>query len=177
MARELQYLIDIDTLKEISMIDNNIETGKLSVLVYRAQRRHLEPVLGTVLLEKLLNDVPNLTGDYKTLVDNYVIDYLAAAIEVDYLLWGNNKMTHAGTGHYTPDNTNINTTSENSQPLEDCRKTARTFRNKLVGHLQDNEDKFPEFKEYNCEKKEQIKADKGQTELTSFNVLTRKKYV
>jgi len=56
--------------------------------VREAQDIHLQRIIGTVLYEKLLRDidVSSLAGEYKTLVDKYVQDFLLYAAYYECLL-------------------------------------------------------------------------------------------
>jgi hypothetical protein len=77
MAKIYQFIMSTDTLKELSLIENNVESGKLTVMMNRVQKTYIEPVLGTPLYKKILQDIEDesVTGIYETLIDDYLIDY------------------------------------------------------------------------------------------------------
>jgi hypothetical protein len=75
------FLISEAKLREYTDIDNNVDTALIKNGIREAQDIELQRLLGTLLYDKLLSDVDSdaLTGNYKTLVDDYVQDFLIYA--------------------------------------------------------------------------------------------------
>ena len=79
------FLIDsLQRIKDNSIIDNNVDDRTLKVSLKQAQDLDLEPILGTRLYRELLDGVENdnLTNDEKTLIVDYIWDFLIAATVV-----------------------------------------------------------------------------------------------
>lgn len=75
----LNILLISDTMiKERTAIHGNIDPKLIYPQIKVAQDMYVHPILGTALFNKLLTDIngSTLTGNYKTLVDNYVVDTL-----------------------------------------------------------------------------------------------------
>lgn len=75
------FLISEAKLREYTDIDNNVDTALIKNGIREAQDIELQRLTGTLLYSKLLSDVDSgsLTGNYKTLVDDYVQDFLIYA--------------------------------------------------------------------------------------------------
>lgn len=177
MAIVRKYFLSTHSLKEFSLIENNVEDEKLSVMLNRVQKTQLEVVLGTVLFKKLLEDIDNnaLSGIYETLVNDYIIDFLIVCCELEYVVSGQNKFANMGVGSYQPENTNQNNLQQDNDVRDQLKKHRNSYRDSLVGFLMDNKEVIPEYADYDCSKQEQIKAD-GKRQEPYFSIITRKKY-
>lgn len=71
-------LISDETLKERTTIHGNIDPKLLYPEIKAAQDMYIHPILGTALFNKIVSDVDagTITGNYKTLLDDYIIDCL-----------------------------------------------------------------------------------------------------
>ena len=177
MALTRKYLISTASLKELSLIENNVESNKLSVMINRVQKTQLEPTIGTALFKRLLEDVENntLTGVYETLMNDYVIDFLVVCCELEYVVSGANKMMNMGVAKYNPQDTQQNTIPQNNDVRDNLKKHRNAYRNSLVGYLMDNKEDFPEYDNFVCNN-ENINPE-GKQQEPYFSVVTRKKYV
>lgn len=177
MAIVRKYLISTSSLKELSLIENNVESEKLSVMINRVQKTQLEPTIGTVLLKKLLQDVDDdtLTGVYETLMNDYIIDFLIVCCELEYVVSGANKMMNMGVAKYNPQDTQQNTIPQNNDVRDNLKKHRNAYRNSLVGFLEDNKEDYPEYEDFSCNN-ENIHPE-GKQQEPYFSVVTRKKYV
>ena len=72
------FLISEAKFREFTDVDNNLDTTLIKNAIREAQDIELQRIVGTVLYQKLLSDVQSssLTGNYKTLVDDYIQDFL-----------------------------------------------------------------------------------------------------
>ncbi len=71
-------LIDENILKDRTAIALNIDPKLLYPEIKAAQDMYIEPVLGSNLYTKIINEVDagTIAGDYKDLLDDYIIDAL-----------------------------------------------------------------------------------------------------
>lgn len=170
-----KYFISTGTLKELSLIENNVNDDKVAVMLNRVQKTSLEPVLGTPLYKKLLEDIDNdtLSGIYETLTNEYILDFLICCTELEYVVSGANKFANMGVGKYSPNDAQVNSLQDNNDVRDNLRKHRSAYRDSLVGFLKDNEEDIPEYKEWNC-KHEDIKPEGKQTN-PFFSIITRDK--
>ena len=75
------FLVSEAKIREYTDLDNNVDTALIKNGIREASDIELQRLLGTLLYDKLLSDVDagTLTGNYQTLVDNYVQDFLIYA--------------------------------------------------------------------------------------------------
>src|ERR1044071_739508 len=71
-------LVSDEMIKERTTVHGNVDPKLIYPHVKLAQDMYIEPIIGTSLYNKLLDGVDNnnLSGDYKTLVDIYIVDSL-----------------------------------------------------------------------------------------------------
>jgi len=125
---------DIMTL---SPLDGNIDTDKLTPFIKSAQDINVQDVLGTDLFNRINDDIQNsnLTGDYLTLVQEYVRPMLVHMMVTDFLGFHSVEITNAGIFN------RISTTGNNADAdqvqklIRQERNTADFYRRRLLDHL------------------------------------------
>ena len=78
MSKNILF-IDEDTIKQKSTVNANVDPKLITPAIKYCQDAYLEPVLGTSLFRKIQTDIESTgttTGEYKTLLDNYILDVL-----------------------------------------------------------------------------------------------------
>ena len=75
------FIISEAKLRQFTDVNNNLDTELIKNSVREAQDIALQRIIGTKLYNKILSDInaDTLTGDYKTLVDDYIQDFLLYA--------------------------------------------------------------------------------------------------
>jgi len=75
------FLISETKLRQFTDIANNVDSELIKNAIREAQDISLQRIIGTALYEKLLSDVDSssLSGNYKTLVDDFIQDFLIYA--------------------------------------------------------------------------------------------------
>lgn len=135
-------------LKAFTDLNDYVDPDLLKSAIREAQILYLTKVLGTRLYNKIMDDVDNstLTGNYKNLVDDYILDYLLyatyyVALEYIWLRPRNNGLIQPQGGD--------NSTSVDMQIYDKKRRSVENkleyFGERLVDHLCFNTDKFPEY--------------------------------
>ena len=146
------FLISETKLREFTDINNNVDSKLLTSNIVIAQDIHIQRVIGTVLYEKLMSDVKNntLSGNYKTLLDDYIQDMLLWAsyyevLEAIYLRPRNNGLL-------------IPTGGENSKDADmslyekkrtGAKNKMEFYADRLSRYLAYNQGLFPELSQNN----------------------------
>lgn len=146
------FLISEAKVRAFTDINNMVDTDLLKNNIRTAQDYYLQAIIGTLLYEKLLTDVDNgtLSGNYKTLVDAYIQDYLLYAtyyesLESIYLRPRNNGLLRPNGG-------------ENSDPVDkDLYEMKRQsiynklsfYGEKLTDYIIEEQALFPELNQSN----------------------------
>lgn len=158
---ENTLLISEAKLKRFTDINNNLDVDLISSVIREAQIIHITRLLGTRLYEKILSDVDNdvLTGDYKSLVDDYIQDSLIywsyyESLETIYL-----RPRNAGLVKPTGGENNIDADiALYDKKRQSIKNKAEYFSQRLVDYLCFNSSLFPE---YNQGVNEEILPDSG----------------
>ena len=158
---ENTLLISESKLKRFTDINNNLDVDLISSVIREAQIIHITRLLGTKLYEKILSDVDSgtLSGDYKSLVDDYIQDSLIywsyyESLETIYL-----RPRNAGLVKPTGGENNIDADMAlYDKKRQSVKNKAEYFSERLVDYLCYNDSLFPE---YGSEQNEDIYPDMG----------------
>lgn len=142
------FLLSEAKFREFTDVNDMLDTSLIKNAIREAQDIHLQRIIGTQLYNKLLSDVDtsSLTGDYQTLVDDYIQDFLLYAayyesLEAIYIRPRNN-------GLLTP------TGGENSIEVDrslfnvkrqSVENKMEFYAEKLSQYISENEATFPEL--------------------------------
>lgn len=135
-------------IKERTAIHGNIDPKLIYPDIKAAQDMYIHPLLGSALYDKLLSDINSatLTGDYKTLVDNYIVDTLIyytlseLPTTIAYQFWNKGVVRKLG------DNTELPSFDELMSLQRKYRDRAEFYGNRLTMYLKQNAPtKFSEY--------------------------------
>ena len=143
-------LISEAKIREFTDMNNNVDSKLISNAIREAQDIDLQRLLGTLLYNKILSDVQSntLTGAYKTLVDDWIQNFLLYAtyyntLEYIYMRPRNN-------GLLTP------TGGENSESVDRAMYNVKRqsvmnkrefYAEKLTDYLIENQNSYQEISE------------------------------
>jgi hypothetical protein len=146
------FILSEAKFREFTDVNDNLDTALIKNGIREAQDIHLQRIIGTKLYKSILSkvDASTLTGDYKTLVDDYIQDFLLYAayyetLEAIYIRPRNN-------GLLTP------TGGENSIEVDrslfnvkrqSVENKMEFYAQKLSQYISENEATFPELSENN----------------------------
>jgi len=143
---EILFISDV-YIKKYTQVNGAVDSGLLYPSVYLAQDKYLQPWLGTVLYNKLKDDIANdtLAGVYETLV----VDYCQKVI-----LWWTMVEVLPSLVYKLDNGTYVQRTSEDSSPMSDAtmkdmivryRSNAEYYSGLLFDYLCSNSNLFPEY--------------------------------
>lgn len=147
MAKVL--LISEKTLKENSIINNNVDSCYLLPAIEYAQDSGLQLLIGTKLYNKLMDLVQ--TGDiqteqdYKLLLDDYVTPYLLNKVTADIQLPLAYKLRNQGLVQQTGENTYVPSLKDTQYIIQHYENQANFYGGRLSDYLKANRSKFPEY--------------------------------
>lgn len=156
----MNYLIDLKYLKENSYIANDVNDEILLVILQRVQDKIVEPTIGTKQYKRLLQGVEDsdLTSDEEELL-GYLYKVLIVSSEIEAVTHNNWKITNKAVGRASDEHINSNGVSEANNLEDRLTKDLAFYKRRLIGYLQDNEDKYPLY--FEChDNKEEIKPEK-----------------
>ena len=143
------YLISVKTLKENSVINNNVDEMYVLPSIEFAQDLGLQPLIGTKLYNKLMDLVEDgsITGatDYKYLLDEYITPYLINKATADIIIPLSYKMRNQGVVQQTSEYTYSPSLKDTQYVIQNYENKANFYGNRLSDYLKANRKKFPEY--------------------------------
>lgn len=148
MALPQQILfIDSEYLKAYSHLDGSIDPKDMLPSIVQAQDSQIQPLLGTKLYDKLKSDIKNntLTGDYQSLVEDYVMMTTLKWTLVHFYPYLQGKILNGTIGSRNVDNITALSQDEVMRMVDMERTNAQFYSERLISYLMDNTSLFPEY--------------------------------
>lgn len=129
--------ISPDDLVKRTAINGNVDRDQMVQFIKIAQDLHIQALLGTALYNKLKTDVLNdtLTGNYETLMTDYVQDVLVHYAMVEILPFLAYKVSNGGIFKKQSENSEGIEKSELEYLIQKERDTAEHYGRRLVSYL------------------------------------------
>ena len=147
MARVL--LLSESALKKNSVVNNNVDGMYVLPSIEYAQDMGLQPILGTVLYNKIMDLVQDgsISGatDYKFLLDEYITPFLINKVTADIQIPLAYKMRNQGVVQQTGENTYVPSMKDLQYVIQNYNDKASFYGNRLRDYLHANHTKYPEF--------------------------------
>jgi len=146
-------------------LSGNVDTDKFIQFIKLAQEIHIRNYLGSDLYEKISNDIiaNTLSGDYLSLVRDYVQDMLIHYAMAEYLPFAAYTVSNGGVHKHSSENSQIASKSEIDHLIAKERDYADYYTTRFIEYMDFNaSSKFPEYYSNN---NEEIYPDKE----TGFN--------
>lgn len=141
-------LISEAKIRQYTDMNDNVDSKLIVNAIREAQDIELQRILGTLLYNKIIDDVQNstLTGAYKTLVDDYVQNFLLYAVyyntlEAIYLRPRNNGLLIPNGG----ENSDSADRSMYNVKRQSVKNKSEFYAEKLSQYLIENQGTFPEL--------------------------------
>lgn len=148
------FFISDNKVKEKGLIHSNVDDKLIKAAIRRAQDIELNQILGTCLLEKLDSDIgsASVSGDYETLLQDYIQPYLIIAVEYRSARYLLEKIRNKTTGKDTDQAFTALTRDEIISFNDRLHNDAESYKRILVGYLEDNKELFIEYTDCECNK-------------------------
>lgn len=115
-------LLNVNDIPALTHISGNLDVDRMTVSIRTAQRTELKRILGIDLYNKILKDFSEgtLTGVYKTIYDEFVVDILVNYSAYNIVLFNALRVDNAGNFFYEPEDAR-------SADMEDTEKIAARY--------------------------------------------------
>jgi len=136
-----------DDLVRQTVLSGNLDFDKIVHFIKIAQDIHVHQLLGSRLYNKLQADIigGSLTGDYQTLVEDYVKPILTQYTLLEYLPFSQYTISNKGVFKSTSENSTQPSVEEIDSMKDKARDTAQQYARRLVDYLDFNPTLFPEY--------------------------------
>ena len=150
-----------------SIIDGNVDYDKIIQFVKVAQEIDVQNILGTELYKKIGADITSgsgggagLTGNYLTLVNDYVQPTLIWFAQMNYIPFAAYSITNKGILKGSSETAQNVDKNEVDYLVSKAREYANYYSTRMVDYLSFNDNLFPE---YNQNSNEDISPDTDTT--------------
>lgn len=137
--------VNSDYIYKYTMIENNVDADLVTKFIWKGQELNMQSTLGSHLYNKLVDDCPNFTGDYLTLVKNYIQPALAEWTVYHSLPFINFRLTNKSVSQKSSDNSQASTIDDLKWLREQVRNNAEFYSERIRDHIKNNPTSFPEF--------------------------------
>ena len=140
-------LLSEKTLKEDSLINDNVESTYIIPAIQVAQEQGLQQIIGTMLYDKICDMVNNnqVSADYRILLDDYITPYLEYKVMADIQLPLSYKFRNLGVNQTVDDHIYTPSLRDTQYLIEYYDNKAKFYSNRLFDYLKANHKLFPEF--------------------------------
>lgn len=147
----MRFLIDIDSLKKLSLINTNVEVAKIRPILKRSQDMYIEPILGSDFYNHLLDAVENstLTANELTLIEDYIAIVLSISCEIRMTDAVTEEIRNIGTGNASDPNFQASSVNNRERDKSISYKDLTFYKNRLKRYLCENEALFPLYNSSN----------------------------
>lgn len=136
-------LISEDEIKNNSIIEQNTDSKVLGKIIANVQAIQLNQILGDTLYNQVLDEVYTaatggtaLSDSTKTLLDSYVIPFLTYAVQVDFIVLNNYKISNKGTLKLN-DTAAVSVSSNEIEYVKNYYENYKTvYKKKLIDYLE-----------------------------------------
>ncbi len=152
MATEV-LLINRADIMRLTGLNGNIDEDKILPHVLTSQDIHLQPIIGTKLLDKCKDLIEAGTiGDagneaYNTLVNTYITPTLVFLCMWDFMPFMQYEIANGGIFQHNAENSATPTVEEVNALIQKFRDKADFYGERMSRYLCDNESNYPELTE------------------------------
>jgi hypothetical protein len=135
-------------LKERSGLHSNVDDKLIYPEIKAVQDMYIMPLMGSTLFNKIIADISggSLSGQYKTLVDEYIIDAVCNYVMAELAPTLNSQYWNKGVAAKTTENSNTLSGTELKSVTDKYKGRAEHYAQRARRYLQQNAiNLFPEF--------------------------------
>ena len=140
-------LLSEKTLKEDSLINDNVESSYIIPAIQIAQEQGLQQIIGTQLYNKICDLVNRneVDDNYRILLDDYITPYLEYKVMAEIQIPLSYKFRNLGFNQTTDERTYAQSLIDTQYLIEFYDNKAKFYSNRLFDYLKANHKLFPDF--------------------------------
>jgi hypothetical protein len=145
------YLVLPSVVKERMSLHDNVDDKLIYPEILAVQDLYIMPLLGSTLFNKILSDIDagTLTGNYKNLMDNYIVQCICNYVMSELPEGLNYQYWNKGVSQKTVDNATQPSMSEMYQIVAKYKSRAEFYARKARLYLvQNSPAMFPEYRTF-----------------------------
>lgn len=140
------------TIKENSLVSNNVDGKYIQNAIKTAQDLSLQPIIGSKMFKRLAQMIQDdaLTEEYRNLLVDYIQPILVNSVMSDLVLQLTYKFRNMGTVQTTDTNLMLPSLKDLQYIREDYNLKAQFYMNRLSDYLEANCTKFNDYPGCEC---------------------------
>jgi len=142
------FIVSESKVKQYTPLNNNVDNELVTNCIREAQDIHLQTVIGTKLYRKILSEIKNdtLSGIYKTIVDEYIENFLIYAVYYESLDEINTRPRNNGLLKPSGgENSQSISTSDYQLKRQGVKNKMEFYAQRLAEYLCENSNSIPEL--------------------------------
>lgn len=142
-----KLLVSYEAIKARTSVHSNIDPKLIYPDIKASQDIYIEPLLGSKLFDKIQSDSNDgsITGVYKTLLDDYIVDVLMNHTLAELVLTLGYQFFNKGVIRITSDNTEVPTLEDLNIISKRFRQRAEMYANRCMLYLKEHYNLYPEY--------------------------------
>ena len=140
-----KIFIDEKYIYKNTTVNSQVEASIIYPSIYIAQQLYLRTYLGDSLYEKMMTDFNSWSGDYETLLKDYIADALCWWTMVELLPRLTYRYNNGTIAQYQSEDTVPVSDEVMKAEKQAARRNAIYFTQRLIDYLCDNSEDFPEY--------------------------------
>lgn len=137
--------VNTDYIYKYTVIENNVDADLITKFIWKAQDLNIQGTLGSHLYNKLVNDCPNFTGYYLTLIKEYVQPALAEWVVYHALPFINFRLTNKAVSQKSSDNSQPSGIDDLKWLRDQVKNNAEFYSERVRDFIKNNPSQFPEY--------------------------------
>lgn len=143
---EALFITNKDLL-DFTSVNGGVDPDKFTQYIKIAQDIHIQNYIGTSLFNKLKTDIEDdsISGNYSTLLTNYIKPMLIHWAMVEYLAFAPYTIANGGVFKHTSENSESVERNEVNFMIEKERDIAQHYTRRFIDYICLHTDLFPEY--------------------------------
>jgi len=137
--------LDTPYIYKYTIIEKNVDADLILKFIWQAQDINIQTIVGQNLYTKLVNDCPNFTGNYLTLIKDYIQPCQAEWVVYHILPFMNFRLTNKAVSQKSSDNSLPSTADDIRWLRDQVRNNAEYYSERIKDYIRNNPSSFPEY--------------------------------
>jgi len=145
------YLISEQTLKDTTVLNENVDPKLIAPAILEAQDIEIQAILGSTLYNKVLSLIPSGVistapyANYKTLLDSYIQPSLKYYVLSELIFPMTFKLMNKSVASRSSEFSSSISSDEIGMNQEFYKNKAEYYATRMINYLRDNQSLFPEY--------------------------------
>lgn len=137
--------LDTPYIYKFTIIEQNVDADLVLKFIWKAQDLNIQSLIGQNLYTKLVTTCPNFTGEYLTLIRDYIQPCQAEWVVFHALPFLNYRLTNKAVSQKSSDNSLPSSADDIKWLRDQVRNNAEFYGERIKDYIRNNPTSFPEY--------------------------------